>query len=139
MSGPGIAGPYANGAINLAIVPNSNPPLPITISSVNSVTPINQQYFVDNSGGLDTIADADGMTTVLTATAVVQCGETYHIKLAIADGTDSGLSSYVWLEAGSFKSPILDVTNDLGFDSTFIEIPCNSSVMLTADGGQEQL
>lgn len=136
LSGPGIAGPYANGAINLAIVPNSNPPLPITISSVNSVTPINQQYFIDNSGGLDTIADADGMTTVLTATAVVQCGETYHIKLAIADGTDSGLSSYVWLEAGSFKSPILDVTNDLGFDSTFIEIPCNSSVMLTADGGQ---
>tara|TARA_B100000683_G_scaffold194243_1_gene187292 strand:+ start:296 stop:2335 length:2040 start_codon:yes stop_codon:yes gene_type:complete len=136
LSGPGISGPYANGAINLAIVPNSNPPLPITISSVNSVTPINQQYFIDNSGGLDTIADADGMTTVLTATAVVQCGETYHIKLAIADGTDSGLSSYVWLEAGSFKSPILDVTNDLGFDSTFIEIPCNSSVMLTADGGQ---
>ena len=85
---------------------------------------------------MDTIADADGMTTVLTATAVVQCGATYHIKLAIADGTDSGLSSYVWLEAGSFKSPILDVTNDLGFDSTFIEIPCNSSVMLTADGGQ---
>ena len=37
---------------------------------------------------------------------------------------------------GSFKSPILDVTNDLGFDSTFIEIPCNSSVILTADGGQ---
>ena len=62
----GISGPYANGAINLAIVPNSNPPLPITISSVNSVTPINQQYFIDNSGGLDTIADADGMTTVLT-------------------------------------------------------------------------
>ena len=67
---------------------------------------------------------------------VVQCGETYHIKLATADGTDSGLSSYVWAAAGSFKSPILDVTNDLGFDSTFIEIPCNSSVMLTADGGQ---
>ena len=129
LSGPGIAGPYANSAINLAIVPGSNPPLPITISSVNSVTPINQQYFVDNQGGLDTIADADGMTTVLTATAVVQCGETYHIRLAIADGTDSGLSSYVWLEAGSFKSPVLDVTNDLGFDSTFIEIPCNLSLI----------
>ena len=135
LSGPGINGPYANGAINLAIVPNSNPPLPITISSVNSVTPINQQFFVDNTGGLDTIADADGMTTVFTATAVVQCGETYHIRLAIADGTDSGLSSYVWLEAGSFKSPILDVTNDLGFDSTYIEIPCNSSLVLTADVG----
>ena len=28
------------------------------------------------------------------------------------------------------------MTNDFGFDSTFIEIPCNSSVMLTKDGGQ---
>jgi len=135
LSGPGIAGPYANGAENLAIVPGSNPPLPITISSVNSVTPINQQYFVNNQNGLDTIADADGLTTVLTAIAVVQCGQTYHIRLAIADGSDQGLSSYVWLEAGSFKSPVLNVTDNLGFDSTYMEIPCNSSVMLTADGG----
>ena len=51
LSGPGIAGPYANGSENLAIVPGSNPPLPITISSVNSVTPINQQYFVNNQNG----------------------------------------------------------------------------------------
>ena len=42
LSGPGIVGPYSspsyhpNGSINLAIVPGSNPPLPITISSVNS-------------------------------------------------------------------------------------------------------
>jgi gliding motility-associated-like protein len=135
LSGPGISGPYANGAENLAIVPGSNPPLPITISSVNSVTPINQQYFVNNQNGLDTIADADGLTTVLTAVAVVQCGQTYHIRLAIADGSDQGLSSYVWLEAGSFKSPVLNVTDNLGFDSTYMEIPCNSSVMLTADGG----
>ena len=135
LSGPGISGPYANGAVNLAIVPGSNPPLPITISSVNSVTPINSQYFVNNQNGLDTIADADGLTTVLTAVAVVQCGETYHIRLAIADGSDQGLSSYVWLEAGSFKSPILNVTDNLGFDSTYMEIPCNSSVMLIADGG----
>ena len=26
LSGPGIAGPWANGAINLAVVPNTNPP-----------------------------------------------------------------------------------------------------------------
>ncbi len=135
LSGPGIAGPYANGSINLATVPGSNPPLPITVSSINSVTPINQQYFVDNTTFLDTIADANGITTVLTATAVVQCGELYHIRLAIADGSDQGLSSYVWLEAGSFKSPILDVTNDLGYDSSFIQIPCNSSIMLIANGG----
>ena len=141
LSGPGISGPYSspsyhpNGSINLAIVPGSNPPLPITISSVNSVTPINSQFFVDNQGGLDTIAYADGYTTVLTANATVQCAETYHIRLAIADGSDSGLSSFVWLQAGSFSSPVLEVVDDLGLDSTVLEIPCNSNVTLTANGG----
>ena len=141
LSGPGITGPYSspsfhpNGSVNLAIVPGSNPPLPITISSVNSVTPINAQYFVDNQGGLDTIAYADGYTTVLTAYAAVQCGEIYHIRLAIADGSDTGLSSFVWLQAGSFASPLLEIVDDLGLDSTVLEIPCNSSVTLTANGG----
>ena len=135
LSGPGISGPYANGSINLAVIPNSVPELPVTISSVNSVTPINQQYFVDNTLGLDTIATADGLTTVFTAKALVQCNETYHIRLAIADGVDGLLDSYVWLEAGSFSSPLLEVINDLGIDSTVMEIPCNSTIRLTADGG----
>lgn len=141
LSGPGIAGPYSapaihpNGSVNLAIVPGSAPALPITISSVNSVTPINQQYFIDNTLGLDTIASADGFTTVLTAIAVVECGETYHIRLAIADGSDQALSSYVWLEAGSFTSPVLDVSDDFGIDSTYMTIPCNAEITLTASGG----
>lgn len=135
LSGPGIAGPWTNGAINLAVVPNTNPPLPITISSVNSAGPMNQQYFVDNQNGLDTIADADGYTTVLTAQALVECGETYHIRLAIADGSDQGLSSYVWLEAGSFYSHPLSVVNNLSIDSTVMEIPCNTTIELSAVGG----
>jgi len=142
LSGPGIAGPWTapaihpNGSINLAVVPNTNPPLPITISSINSITPINQQYFVPNQGtGLDTIADADGFTTVLTARALVQCGETYHIRLAIADGSDQGLSSYVWLDGGSFFSPSLSVTDDLGIDSNYMNIACKPDITLTASGG----
>tara|TARA_B110000908_G_C10235009_1_gene442791 strand:- start:114 stop:2180 length:2067 start_codon:yes stop_codon:yes gene_type:complete len=141
LSGPGIAGPWSGGSVNLAIVPNTTPPLPITISTIHNgqngaITPINQQYFVPNQGtGLDTIASADGFTTVLTARALVQCGETYHIRLAIADGTDGSLSSYVWLEAGSFSSPLLDVADGLGIDSTIMNIPCNSTITLTADGG----
>ena len=135
LSGPGIAGPWANGAINLAYIPNTIPQLPITISSVNSVTPINSQYFINNQNGLSIIADSDGFTTVLTAQALVQCGETYHIKLAIADGSDGALNSYVWLEAGSFYSPPLSVIDDLSIDSTLMQIPCNSTIILTADGG----
>ena len=140
LSGPGINGPYANGAINLAIVPNSSPELPVTISSVNNgnngtFPPINDQYFIDNSLSLDTIASADGLTTIFIAKALVQCNETYHIRLAIGDGTDGLLDSYVWLEAGSFSSPILDVVNDLGIDSTILDIPCNASITLSANGG----
>ena len=137
LSGPGIAGPWANGAINLANVPGTNPPLPITISSVCNDPPdvMNPQYFVSNQNGLSIIADADGFTTVLTANALVQCGATYHIKLAIADGSDSGLSSYVWLEAGSFSSPPLNIIDNLGIDSAYMSIPCNSTVVLTANGG----
>ena len=141
LSGPGIVGPYSspaafpNGSVNLAIVPGTNPPLPITISSINSVTPINQQYFVDNQSGLSIIADADGFTTVLTASALVECGETYHIRLAIADGSDQSLNSYVWLEAGSFSSPPLNIIDNLGIDSAYMSIPCNSTVVLTANGG----
>ncbi|MEC8853256.1 MAG: choice-of-anchor L domain-containing protein, partial [Bacteroidota bacterium] len=146
LSGPGITGPYSsppihpNGSINLAIVPNSNPPLPITISSVHNgqngiITPLNAQYFVDNSS-LSFINDADGYTTVLMAISEVQCGQTYHIRLAIADGSDQGLSSYVWLEAGSFSSPTLDIVDNMSIDSTFMEIDCDSSIILLADAGQ---
>ena len=143
LSGPGIAGPWTapgnhpNGSLNLAVVPNTNPPLPITISSINSVTPINQQYFVPNNGtgSIDTIASADGFTTVLTARALVQCGETYHIRLAIADGSDASLSSYVWLDGGSFFSPALDIVNNVGIDSTVLDVPCGFEVVLTASGG----
>jgi gliding motility-associated-like protein len=147
LSGPGIAGPWSsplgfpNGSVNLAVVPNSLPPLPITISTIHNgqngvITPINQQYFVPNQGtALDTIATADGLTTVLTATALVQCGETYHIRLAIADGTDGGLSSFVWLDAGSFYSPVLEIVDDLDIDSLVMNIPCNSTIKLSASGG----
>ena len=109
LSGPGITGPYAapagfpDGAINIAQVPDSDPLLPITISSVNNQT--NSQYYIDNQAQ-DGIC-INGYTTTFTASAAVQCGETYHIKLAIADGSDDYLESIVVLEAGSFESDAL--------------------------------
>ncbi|MFM9985295.1 MAG: choice-of-anchor L domain-containing protein [Flavobacteriales bacterium] len=102
LSGPGISGPYLNNAANIALIPNTT--TPVTIDNVNDG--LNSQYYVDNNGnvGNSTVIECDGFTTVLTAYAEVQCGETYHIKLAIADAGDTSYDSFVFLEAGSFES-----------------------------------
>ena len=107
LSGAGITGQYdapvgfPGQAINIATVPGSDPELPITISSVNGS--INPEYYILNDN--DDIC-MNGYTTVLTAVYPVICGETYHIKLAIGDGSDTILDSVVILEEGSFGSPI---------------------------------
>lgn len=137
ISGPGITGPYSsppgysNGSANIAVVPQSSPELPITVSSVNSN--LNSNFFVNNQG-VQTVAVADGFTTPLEARALVQCGETYHIRLAIADGTDTGLSSFIFLSANSFSSPEVLVSNDYtNGELTELLIPCESTVNLSAE------
>ncbi len=119
LSGPGITGPYdspaafPDGAVNIAGVPSTDPILPITISSVNSGT--NSEYYVDNQGGTDVCIN--GYTVPFTAEYPVECGETYHIKLAIADGSDTALESIVVLEEGSFESNAvvqIDLSIDVG-------------------------
>lgn len=53
----------------------------------------------------------------MTAKAAVQCGETYHIRLAIADGSDAGVSSFIFLEENSFTSSNMSVSNSLDLDT----------------------
>jgi len=106
ISGPGITGPYAapagfsGGAMNIAEVPNSNPSLPITVSTINNTT--SSQYY--NHDTLALVSAFNGYTDVFTATAEVTACQTYHIKLAISDGSDGTLDSGVLFEAGSFNS-----------------------------------
>jgi gliding motility-associated-like protein len=106
ISGPGITGPYSNNAQNIALIPGTF--TPITINNVNNGTTdcsfggpngpcSNCAYYVNNCGG--TSVQFDGFTTVLEAFVVVQCNETYHIKIAIADASDAILDSGVFLEA----------------------------------------
>lgn len=129
LSGPGISGPYTNNAINIALVPGTS--LPVSIANIHgdqnsSCAPANSQYYVNNQGGTTVVYN--GFTTVLQARAVVECGLTYHIKLAIGDAGDSSYDSGVFLEAGSFTStgqivPSL-TTGDLSLganDSTMFE------------------
>lgn len=118
ISGPGITGNFSGNSENIAIVPNTNPPLPITISSVQPS--LNGQYYISNT--TQTTVALNGFTTVFTAMSPVICGETYHIRLAIADGSDGSLDSGVFLEALSFTSNAVTVESSTGAgDSTLVE------------------
>lgn len=46
----------------------------------------------------------NGMTVVLTANAAVQIGETYHVKMGVANAFDGKYPSAVFIEQGSFRS-----------------------------------
>ena len=138
LSGPNPAGGnYVDH--NLAIVPGTTN-TPVSIFNVNNLS--NSTYYVDNGTGATapqnidpTVIQFDGFTTPLTATAAVNCGDIYHIKIVVADVNDFAWDSGVFLEAGSFYSPPLSIADDLGIDSTVMSIPCKSTVTLTASGG----
>jgi hypothetical protein len=124
LSGPGITGQYSapsefpNGSINIATIPDSDPPLPITVSSVNDI--LNFEYYVDAFE--NDIVDLNGFTTVFTAfhTGLIY-GETYHIKIALADGSDIALNSAVVLESGSFMCFVTDIADGISGEYEAIE------------------
>ena len=136
ISGPGISGPFSSNSQNVAIIPGTT--TPVTINDLNNGDNdcdfggpngpcSNCAFYVDNCNG--STVQYDGFTTPLTAMAVVQCGETYHIKIAIADGGDGVYDSGVFLEAGSFGTSGVQITATASAsgDSTIVE-GCGSAV-----------
>jgi hypothetical protein len=100
------------GGTNCAIVPDSSPPQPVAINTINGGNPLGtaasnpslyrNNDLSDGGGSIDT--EMDGLTVVLTCTASVTPGQSTHVKLAIADTSDAILDSAVFLEAGSFTT-----------------------------------
>lgn len=94
---------------NLAIVPNSNSTVSATSirPGVPDVCePRNEKFFGNINGGNSSIS-MTGQTKSLTARSEVIPGETYTIKLVIADNLDDALDSAIFLEGNSFS---LDVS-----------------------------
>lgn len=87
---------FVNGA-NIAITPGSGNP--VTINTINHLR--NQGLYRDNEGGADT--QFDGYTSPLLAVAVVEPGTTNHIRIAIADTSDSALDSAVFIARGGIS------------------------------------
>jgi len=132
-------GLFVNGQ-NCALAPGSN--LPVSINTINGGNPLgtnarDPQYYVDNNydaiAGSPVATEFDGLTTVLTCTAPVTPGQTNHMKLAIADGSDQQLDSAVLLEADSLVSPpdpvqISTTLSGGGESGTALSIPGHTAV-----------
>jgi gliding motility-associated-like protein len=111
ISGPGIVGLQ-----NIARLPNNS------IVSINNVNAITNSSFFNNNGDGNTAPQNtspfyiqyDGFTDVLEAVAKVQCGQTYHLVLAISDVGDGIYDSGIFLEANSLSSNVpVEVTYDI--------------------------
>jgi hypothetical protein len=84
-----LSKPGQPGYQNIAVVPGTS--TPVGINTINNgggdcQEPQNQQYYVDNLGNNGQNVVYDGFTTVLTASAEVMPCDTYHLRIAIADG-----------------------------------------------------
>ncbi len=134
ISGPNPAGgSYTNQ--NIAIIPGSGG-LPVAINTVNPgvaggfgaagcTSLAYSSLYVNNETPPGATVAYDGFTVPLTALAAVNCGQTYHIKLAIADAGDGSWDSGVFLEAGSFSSQGVTIVPEISYgganDSTLYE------------------
>jgi gliding motility-associated-like protein len=111
-------------AHNIALIPGTT--TPVTALNVNAFS--NSQFYVDNDNPPGGTVEYDGFTSVLTARERVQCGETYHIKIMIADALDGYVDAGVFLQAGSFSCPtplninsISNTTPQLGNSTVLFE------------------
>ncbi|MBC8172617.1 MAG: choice-of-anchor L domain-containing protein [Chitinophagales bacterium] len=102
-----VSGPGITDAVNIATIPGTD--IPVAINNVNDLS--YSDYFINNGDGYTDpyMSDAyyiqyDGMTVVLEAKIATIPGETYHMKIAVADAGDYILDSGVFLETGSLGS-----------------------------------
>ena len=112
ISGSGINGTFSNSAENISLIPNTTTPV-----EINTINPtMNPSYYIDNSGGQH--LEYDGLTVPLPASFVAVAGETYHIKMVVADRGDTAFDSGVFLSFNSLtQDSVLTPPTDFQFAS----------------------
>lgn len=102
-----ISGPGISGVQNIARLPTNGSV--VSINNVNAIT--NSQFFNYNGDGNSAPFNSnpfyiqyDGFTDVLEAISRVECGQTYHLIIAVADVGDGQWDSGIFLEANSLTS-----------------------------------
>lgn len=152
LTGPNPAGGnYTN--TNIAQLPGLG--IPTSINNVNCGT--NPQYYICNEPGsfgcgpqnncpgvIPVGVQYDGLTVVLNAVAAVTPCSTYHVKLVIADDSDTILDSGVFLQAGGVSCigtmpPSINVGNINDPTLPFAEEGCSSAAITFINNGDTTL
>lgn len=145
ISGPGIAGTQ-----NMAIIPGTTQP--VAINNLNNGLGnngpcVNCNFYVNNGTGNNPpfnqnsfYVQYDGFTTPLQAVSPVQCGETYHLIIAIADVADEFYDSGIFLAANSLSSlqPVnvsYTLTSDPYGDGKTLAQGCSSAIVTVTRSG----
>ncbi|TGD58344.1 choice-of-anchor L domain-containing protein, partial [Flavobacterium humi] len=126
---PDVTPSFTNNAKNIALIPGTT--TPVSIFNVNhglnnTGACTNCLYYVNNGQGTSPAANTsiqyDGFTTVLRATADLQCGQIYHIKLAVGNVGDNLFDSAVFLK--NFQIAPMKLTDALGNQINNVVIGC---------------
>ena len=120
LSGPGINGPFSNGAINISTHEDGSPYGINTINNGQIGTNggiincqnesinwnLNTSMFYDNSTlNFDSeYVEYDGLSTLLCSAFPIVCGQVYHIKIVLADAEDYERDSALLFKASGFGS-----------------------------------
>src|SRR5690554_6894873 len=138
-----ISGPGISGVKNMAIIPGTNQP--VAINNVNHLQ--NTQYYQNNGDGNTAPYNSnpyyvqyDGFTVPLEAFAEVECGETYHLIIAVADVGDANYDSGIFLEKNSLNSeqPVkvdYKLTSDPTGDGVTMAQGCTGAIVTITRSG----
>ncbi len=134
-----------NTKTNIALIPGTD--LPVSINNVNDgnplgTNPVNPQFYINNQfiypppAPLDT--EMNGLTVVFTAQSPVTPGNSYHIKLAVADANDFALDSNVFLQTGSLVSSTITLTpGTLAFGNQAVDTTSATQPITVTNVGTE--
>jgi hypothetical protein len=103
-----VFGFFVNG-VNFGVLPGTKTAVDINSVNLNK----NSQFYINNAPAGDPFpatppllnTQMDGLTTVLPVVLSVNPGQTYHIKLAIANVSDHQFDSNVLIKANSLDAP----------------------------------
>jgi gliding motility-associated-like protein len=117
---------------NIALVPGTT--TPIQINTINNAGCGNPAFYIDNAGNPNLVYG--GITTVMTASLDVICGETYHLRFLQSDGGfDQAFDTSCFIEENSLTTGNVTIeTTSLGGDTAAIEGCADLEITLTLNG-----